>query len=95
MPADAGGVPGERPGGRKLVWDPRELDFEGISVVIKPGKPATLSVPGARLEIPRDALRGRWPGTEEVWCTGLLDLELAGLIRRLPGGRLARTIWRT
>jgi DNA processing protein len=42
----------------------------------------------------RDALRARWPGSEEVWCRGLLDLELAGLIRRLPGGRLARTIWR-
>ena len=45
--------------------------------------------------VARDRLRGRWPGTEEVWCAGLLDLELAGLIRRLPGGRLARTIWRT
>ncbi len=42
----------------------------------------------------RDVLRERWPGNEEGWQRGLLDLELAGLIRRLPGGRLARTIWR-
>ncbi len=43
---------------------------------------------------PRDLLRGRWPGTEAAWSEGLLALELAGLIRRLPAGRLARTIWR-
>jgi DNA processing protein len=42
----------------------------------------------------RDALRDRWPGTEAAWSEGLLALELAGLIRRLPAGRLARTIWR-
>lgn len=42
----------------------------------------------------RDRLRERWPGTEASWCEGLLALELAGLIRRLPGGGLARTIWR-
>lgn len=42
----------------------------------------------------RDALRACWPGTEEAWSEGLLALDLAGLIRRLPGGRLARTIWR-
>ena len=42
----------------------------------------------------RDDLRYRWPGTEAAWNEGLLALELAGLIRRLPGGRLARTIWR-
>ncbi len=41
----------------------------------------------------RDWLRERWPGTEEAWQEGLLALELAGLIRRLPGGRLARRIW--
>lgn len=41
----------------------------------------------------RDDLRFRWPGTEAVWQEGLLALELAGLIRRLPGGRLARRIW--
>lgn len=44
--------------------------------------------------VPRDVLRRRWSGTEPVWCAGLLELEMAGLIRRLPGGRLARTIWR-
>jgi DNA processing protein len=42
----------------------------------------------------RDALRARWPGGEAAWSEGLLALELAGLIRRLPAGRLARTIWR-
>jgi len=42
----------------------------------------------------RDALRTRWPGDEATWSEGLLALELAGLIRRLPAGRLARTIWR-
>lgn len=41
----------------------------------------------------RDDLRFRWPGSEEAWQEGLLALELAGLIRRLPGGRLARRIW--
>lgn len=43
--------------------------------------------------VSRDRLRERWPGTEECWQEGLLALELAGLIRRLPGGRLARRIW--
>jgi DNA processing protein len=39
-------------------------------------------------------LRMRWPGTDAMWSEGLLALELAGLIRRLPGGRLAPRIWR-
>jgi len=43
--------------------------------------------------VSRDRLRERWPGTEESWQEGVLALELAGLIRRLPGGRLARRIW--
>jgi len=43
--------------------------------------------------VSRDRLRERWPGPEESWQEGLLALELAGLIRRLPGGRLARRIW--
>ena len=43
--------------------------------------------------VSRDRLRERWPGSEEPWQEGLLALELAGLIRRLPGGRLARRIW--
>ena len=43
--------------------------------------------------VSRDRLRERWPGAEESWQEGLLALELAGLIRRLPGGRLARRIW--
>lgn len=44
--------------------------------------------------VDRDRLRGRFQGTEEMWGEGLLALELSGLIRRLPGGKLARTIWR-
>jgi DNA processing protein len=43
--------------------------------------------------VSRDRLRERWPGAEDSWQEGLLALELAGLIRRLPGGRLARRIW--
>jgi DNA processing protein len=43
--------------------------------------------------VSRDELRRRWNGTAAAWSEGLLALELAGLIRRLPGGRLARTIW--
>lgn len=42
---------------------------------------------------PVDELRRRWTGTDEVWHEGMLALELAGLIRRLPGGRLAPRIW--
>ncbi len=41
----------------------------------------------------RDDLRRRWPGNEETWVEGLMALELAGLIRRLPGGRIARRVW--
>jgi len=41
----------------------------------------------------RDELRHRWPGSEVAWVEGLTALELAGLIRRLPGGRIARRIW--
>jgi DNA processing protein len=44
--------------------------------------------------IDHGALAATWPGTREIWVEGLLALEMAGLIRRLPGGRLARTIWR-
>ena len=44
--------------------------------------------------VSRDALHERWPGTEAAWVEGLLALELAGLIQRLPAGKLVRTIWR-
>lgn len=44
--------------------------------------------------IGRDKLRSRFDGTEEMWGEGMLALELAGLIKRLPGGLLARTMWR-
>lgn len=43
--------------------------------------------------ITREQLRCQWAGSEEAWSEGLLALELAGLIRRLPGGALARRIW--
>ncbi len=43
--------------------------------------------------VPLEELRLRWPGTDAMWHEGLLALELAGLIRRLPGGRLAPRIW--
>jgi DNA processing protein len=48
-----------------------------------------LDLEGAR----RDDLRERWPGDERTWLEGLTALELAGLVRRLPGGRLARRSW--
>jgi len=38
-------------------------------------------------------LRYRWPGTAAMFGEGLLALEIAGLIRRLPGGRLAPRLW--
>lgn len=41
----------------------------------------------------REDLRCRWPGSEADWAEGMIALELAGLIRRLPGGLLARSIW--
>lgn len=43
--------------------------------------------------VSREGLRERWPGREEAWQEGLLALEMADLIQRLPGGRLARRIW--
>lgn len=43
--------------------------------------------------VSRDDLRERWPGGEDTWQEGLLALEMADLIQRLPGGRLARRIW--
>lgn len=41
----------------------------------------------------RDELRRLWPGDERGFIDGLTALELAGLIRRLPGGLVARSIW--
>ncbi len=43
--------------------------------------------------VKRDELRRSWPGSEDIWQQGVLALEMQGLIRRLPGGRLARSIW--
>jgi hypothetical protein len=42
-----------------------------------------------------EELLARWPGSAAMWTEGLLALELAGLIRRLSGGRLAPRIWRS
>lgn len=50
-----------------------------------------LDLDGVALE----ELRLRWPGSDAMWSEGLLALELAGLSRRLPGGRLAPRLWRT
>lgn len=59
-----------------------------------PGTAARWILDRAGLDgVARDDLRARWPGTEQMWQEGMLALELAGLITRLPGGRLARTIW--
>jgi len=48
-----------------------------------------LDLTGMRLS----ELRRRWPGTEQVWQAALLELELGGMIVRLPGGRVARSLW--
>ena len=42
-----------------------------------------------------DDLLLTWPGTNAMWSEGLLALELAGLIRRLPGGLAAPRIWQS
>jgi len=50
----------------------------------------------ARLDLEgcgRDQLRRQWPGDEQGFVEGVTALEMAGLIRRLPGGRLARRLW--
>ncbi len=74
------------------------IDPEGST----PAMPASPAPDGAaawilaRLDldgVPRDDLRRDWPGSEDCWQEGLLVLEISGLIRRLPGGRLARSIW--
>ncbi len=39
-------------------------------------------------------LLARWPGPASTWAEALVSLEMEGLIRRLPGGLLARRIWR-
>jgi DNA processing protein len=40
-----------------------------------------------------EELRVRWAGGPEAWAEGLVALEMAGLIRRLPGGVIARRLW--
>jgi DNA processing protein len=48
-----------------------------------------LDLTGLRLS----ELRRSWRGDEAIWQEGLLALEMAELIERLPGGHLARKIW--
>jgi DNA processing protein len=38
-------------------------------------------------------LQERWVGGSASWAEGLVALEMAGLIRRLAGGRIARRYW--
>ena len=80
---------------RQQGKDPGKNDLRG-DVLPEPqsGSAARWIMDRLDLEgVSRDVLRERWPGTEDAWQEGLLALELAGLIRRLPGGRLARRLW--
>ncbi len=43
--------------------------------------------------IPLAQLQARWRGASGALSEALLTLELARLIRRLPGGRVARRVW--
>ncbi len=78
--------------GPGLVSTPKKSD-PGASVLTADGAAAwileRLDLDGVR----RDDLRRQWPGNEDGWQRGLLALETQGLIRRLPGGRLTRSIW--
>jgi len=73
------------------------------AAALPPGPPLPLPGTSARWILDRLDLDGvdqaelvaRWPGTTAMWHEGLLALELAGLIRRLPGGRLAPRLWRS
>jgi len=88
--------------GAHLVESVEDVDFVLPPPSPAPGPAVDLPCAGSaarwihdRLDlagVPRDRLRTRWPGNEETWNEGLLALELAGLIRRLPGGRLALKI---
>ena len=40
--------------------------------------------------VAHDELQERWSGSRSAWLEGLLALEMAGLVQRLPGGLLAR-----
>lgn len=71
-----------------------EIPFPSGYVDPAPGSAARWIMDRLDLEgVRRDLLRERWPGNEAAWTEGMLALELAGLIRRLPGGRVARRIW--
>ncbi len=66
---------------------------QGIPLPV-PGSPARwiwdrLDLTGLRLS----ELRHRWNGTDSIWREGLLALELAGLIQRLPGEKVIRKVW--
>mgnify|MGYP003374150655 CR=1 FL=1 len=73
---------------------PAGADLAEVSRLPLAGSPARwiwdrLDLTGLRLS----ELRRSWAGSELVWLEGLLALEMAGLIVRLPGGRVARRIW--
>lgn len=72
------------PGGRAPETVPRPLPGTAAAWILD-----RLDLDGVALS----ELRARWPGTDAMWNEGLLALELAELIRRLPGGRLAPRIW--
>jgi DNA processing protein len=61
--------------------------------------PPTGSVPRWILDrldfdgIPQEEIYRRWAGNDAALARGILTLEMAGLIQRLPQGRLARKIW--
>jgi DNA processing protein len=83
-----------RPGGTEDLSTDGEIPFPGRTAEPVPGSAARWIMDRLDLEgVHRDLLHERWPGTEAAWSEGILALELAGLIRRLPGGRVARRIW--
>ena len=83
----------------RVLGQPENPTVPGIGPTPGPDEPVAGSASRWILDrldlqgIRRDDLRERWPGTEATWLEGLTALELAGLVSRLPGGRLARRIW--
>jgi DNA processing protein len=83
----------------RVLGQPENPTVPGIGPTPGPDEPVAGSASRWILDrldlqgVSRDDLRERWPGTEAAWIEGLTALELAGLVSRLPGGRLARRIW--